>query len=387
MISRDSIGQCISLIIIVLNCLLTCLLVWLLDRWNFMFQYWRTCSDEVHLREMSSRGKSIACVNNLTKTFEHDEIVLDDISFTFYENENVCLLGPKYSGKTTLFNCLVGFCNQISGQIAIETQMNSIGICPEFNILFDFYTVNEQIEFYSKVRRHEIGFDILDRTELKPVEHQLCRCLSSDMKRCLSIACAFIGETKTIFLDESSSRFDRLICSLTNDDRHLFRTKTHLNDELFDRILVLANGKLQFDGTQKKFYNEFDFDSKLIVKKDSLVSIDDLFNHFSSITIQTDSSNENYVLYLKSSFKNQFYEIDNSHTIANQCDLLFKADQIYQGLPFYLNQFIGLLNKYLLVHYRSYLFLFSFFFLPILFNLPINLEENFIYKNQPFSHL
>mgnify|MGYP001128062236 FL=1 len=154
-----------TLFIMIFYCLFVWLLIWYLEKvlpsqygirlkWNFLFQrtYWFSKRvDEVDmenfLTDSDDNKRSIVRVKNLVKKFGIDTIAIDDVSFDLYENEITCLLGPNGSGKTTIFNCLIGIYQQTSGTIFIENQRNSIGYCPQHDILFDYLTIKEQIEF------------------------------------------------------------------------------------------------------------------------------------------------------------------------------------------------------------------------------------------------
>jgi ABC-type multidrug transport system ATPase subunit len=98
------------------------------------------------------------------------------------------------------------------------------------DIIFDLLTVREQLEFHCIARglkniegdadldlffvdegygaeKDEICADLLESVHLSNDEESFCSNLSVGMKRCLSIACAFLGQTK-LFLDDPSSGLD-----------------------------------------------------------------------------------------------------------------------------------------------------------------------------------
>ena len=58
-------------------------------------------------------------VNNLVKSFEIGENVLDGLSFTVTEGERVGILGCNGSGKTTLFRILTGEVRADEGDVVI----------------------------------------------------------------------------------------------------------------------------------------------------------------------------------------------------------------------------------------------------------------------------
>ena len=93
------------------------------------------------------------------------------------------------------------------------------------DILFDWLTVEEQIEFHARARgemgavtsdrtihflsgyvddQEEICSNLLEKVNLVNDRHVFCKNLSGGMKRRLSLACAFIGQTKLVLLGNTS---------------------------------------------------------------------------------------------------------------------------------------------------------------------------------------
>ena len=118
------------------------------------------------LTRANSTGTSVVHVDRLVKKFGPDKIAVNEVSFNLYENQITSLLGPNGSGKTTIFNCLIGIYKQTSGTITMESEhgvdcdtrnnmellRKSIGYCPQHDILFDLLTIEEQLQFYATAR-------------------------------------------------------------------------------------------------------------------------------------------------------------------------------------------------------------------------------------------
>ena len=75
-----------------------------------------------YLTRRNSTGTPIVHVNHLVKKFGPDKIAVNDVSFDLYENQITSLLGPNGSGKTTIFNCLIGIYKQTSGTITMASE-------------------------------------------------------------------------------------------------------------------------------------------------------------------------------------------------------------------------------------------------------------------------
>lgn len=107
-------------------------------------------------------------------------------------------------GKTTTISILTGLFKPSSGTALvngydIRSNMSSIrsslGICPQFNVLFDELTVEEHLQFYCKLKRADMSsVDIkqeikvmLDKLDLADKRKVQSSKLSGGMKRKLSV--------------------------------------------------------------------------------------------------------------------------------------------------------------------------------------------------------
>ncbi|CAF4288401.1 unnamed protein product, partial [Rotaria magnacalcarata] len=245
----------------------------LLD-WNFLFKcdYWRSETIEKYTHSFSNGrsslsrrnfyGTPIVHVNHLVKKFDPDTIAVNDVTFDLCENQITPLLGPNGSGKTTIFNCLIGMDKQTSDQIIIENEdgisfdtPTNIGMlrksmiyCPQHVILFDLLTIKKQIEFYATARdlrknKEQIAYDIL----------QLVNLQSSKDLYCNSLCLPSSG------LDPSNRRLLWDWLRSMKKGRTLLLT-THFmeeSDALSDRIMIIANGNIKADGTSVRLKEQY----------------------------------------------------------------------------------------------------------------------------------
>jgi ABC-type multidrug transport system ATPase subunit len=89
----------------------------------------------------------------------------------------------------------------------MEMLRKSMGYCPQHDILFDLLTIEEQLQFYASARgfgkyKEQISSELLRLINLESSKDVYCQKLSGGMKRRLSLACAFVGDTKIVLLDE-----------------------------------------------------------------------------------------------------------------------------------------------------------------------------------------
>ena len=88
---------------------------------------------------------------------------------------------------------------------------DSMGWCPQHNILFDKLTVEEHLRFYAQLKNMQnssidtLVDNILNDTGLTKKRNDMVNTLSGGMQRKLSVAIAFVGEANLVILDEPVS--------------------------------------------------------------------------------------------------------------------------------------------------------------------------------------
>uniref|UniRef100_A0A8B9MMD2 P-type phospholipid transporter n=1 Tax=Accipiter nisus TaxID=211598 RepID=A0A8B9MMD2_9AVES len=214
------------------------------------------------------------CIQNLVKIFANrPKPAIDGMNITFYEGQITAFLGQNGAGKTTTMSILTGLFPPTSGTVLIggldiQTHMDSIrhrlGMCPQYNILFNHLTVAEHILFYSQLKgrsRDEAEQELetmLEDMGLTHKRNEEAQNLSGGMQRKLSVAIAFVGEAKVVVLDEPTSGVDpysrRSIWDLLlkyRSGRTIILSTHHMDeaDILGDRVAIISQGKLFCSGS------------------------------------------------------------------------------------------------------------------------------------------
>jgi ATP-binding cassette, subfamily A (ABC1), member 3 len=205
---------------------------------------------------------------NLTKEFD-EKVVVNKLSMSLFEGEIYCLLGHNGAGKSTTINMLTGILKPDAGTIRIldfdyYTQMHLIrsktGVCLQTDVLYDDLTVREHLEFYANLKGTPSGQmetmveQMITRCGLTGEQFKKTKELSGGNKRKTCLACAAIGDSRLLFLDEPSSGLDPgsrriiwgLIDSLRKEGRTIILTTHHLEEAEFlaNRIGFLAHGEM-----------------------------------------------------------------------------------------------------------------------------------------------
>ncbi|KRZ07942.1 ATP-binding cassette sub-family A member 1, partial [Trichinella zimbabwensis] len=258
--------------------------------WLFFFQqkYWSrqkstlpVACDEINsqtvtvIHESSCNPVGVA-VRHLTKVYDNKKAckkALSNLSVNFYDSEITSVLGPNGAGKTTMMSIICGLFPSTSGSVIIYGKdilsnvseiRQSLGFCPQHNILFDNLTVEEHLWFYAKLKgmpTAELNEEIekfLLNTKLRYKRKEISKNLSGGMKRKLSISIAFIAGSKTVVLDEPTTGVDPYSRRSIWDMLLQFKKgrtiilSTHYFDEaeiLGDRIAIISEGSLKCSGS------------------------------------------------------------------------------------------------------------------------------------------
>eukprot|EP00897_Mesotaenium_endlicherianum_P000650 jgi/Mesen1/10586/ME000085S09913 len=195
----------------------------------------------------------------------------------------LCLLGPNGAGKSTTINLLTGILPATAGDALIygdsirsSSAMSDIrsrmGVCPQFDILWDALTGREHLRLFAAIKglhpsiiAHEVG-DLLARVRLAEAGGVRAAAYSGGMRRRLSLATALIGDPSILFLDEPTTGMDPVtrrhvwdIVEGAKRARAVVLT-THSMEEadvLGDRISILARGRLRCVGTSIRLKSKF----------------------------------------------------------------------------------------------------------------------------------
>ncbi|CAL8274752.1 unnamed protein product [Lota lota] len=223
-----------------------------------------------------------------------------DLTLNMFEGQITVLLGHNGAGKTTTLSMLTGLYPPTSGRAYINGNdicqdmaliRQSLGLCPQHDVLFDNLTVREHLLFYAQLKgfpRAKIPAEV-DRMirvlNLEDKRGARSKTLSGGMRRKLSIGIALIGDSKVVMLDEPTSGMDPSARRATWDllqgekrGRTILLT-THFMDEadlLGDRIAIMAGGELQCCGSPLFLKNKYGAGYHMVIVKDHLCNVSEI---------------------------------------------------------------------------------------------------------------
>ncbi|XP_046544464.1 phospholipid-transporting ATPase ABCA3-like [Haliotis rubra] len=240
--------------------------------------------DEKHFEKEPSGMKIGIAIQNLRKVFgsgAKQKTAVDGMSLNMFEGQISVLLGHNGAGKTTTMSVLTGFIPASGGTAIvngydinndIQSVRQSLGLCPQHNILFDSLTVQEHLELFASLKgcpSKNVESDVIammNEVGLSLKRFTQSQHLSGGQKRKLSVGIALIGGSRIVILDEPTSGMDPAarrqtwdILQRNRQGRTMLLT-THFMDEadlLGDRIAIMTEGVVKCCGTSyflKKLY-------------------------------------------------------------------------------------------------------------------------------------
>jgi ATP-binding cassette subfamily A (ABC1) protein 3 len=147
-----------------------------------------------------------------------------------------------------------------------------IGLCPQHDILYPELTILEHLEIFGQLKNMEKGEmklqidNLIKDLEMEKYKNMRVKTLSGGYKRKVSVALAFIGNPKIIFLDEPSSGLDigakhKLWDKLKQyKEGRIIILTTHYMEEadyLGDRIAIMGEGTIRTIGSSMFLKNKF----------------------------------------------------------------------------------------------------------------------------------
>lgn len=203
-------------------------------------------------------------LDNVTKAIK-DQVVLNDVSFTFEKGKIYGLRGKNGAGKTMLLRAISGLINIDSGEIKIDGKLlhkemdfpESLGILIENSNLLEEWTAYRNLLTLSKIKNivdeNEIK-NVIERVGLNPNDKKIVKKYSLGMKQRLAIAQAVFEKPMIILLDEPTNAIDdsgiddikKILLEEKERGATIIITSHDLSEleEMSDHIITMKNGSI-----------------------------------------------------------------------------------------------------------------------------------------------
>jgi phospholipid/cholesterol/gamma-HCH transport system ATP-binding protein len=218
-------------------------------------------------------------IKNLSKSFD-SHIVLENVSLSVEESENMVVFGQSGTGKSVLLKCIVRLMEPDSGEVFIDgknilelnlKQLNEVrknlGFLFQGAALYDSMSVRENLEFplirhydFPPEEREKKVKSVLEKVSLEEAIDKMPSELSGGMKKRIGLARAIIAEPKLMLYDEPTTGLDPItskeISSLILElQKSLKMTSIVVTHDLLcaeiiaDRAIMLNNGIIIKEGS------------------------------------------------------------------------------------------------------------------------------------------
>ncbi len=223
-------------------------------------------------------------IDDLAKHFGAIKAV-DGVSFSVSKGEVLGFLGPNGAGKSTTMKMITGFLAPTRGTVRVcgydvltdpISVKTHLGYLPEGAPAYADMTPDSFLHFIAEIRglkgadkKRAVGL-AAERARITNVMFQPIETLSKGYKRRVGLAQSILHNPPVLILDEPTDGLDpnqkhevRTLINEMAEDKAII-ISTHILEEvhaLCNRNVVIANGKIKFDGTpqelesKSRYYN------------------------------------------------------------------------------------------------------------------------------------
>ncbi len=237
--------------------------------------------EEASIYQHQKKGEVI--FENVSFSYKSDEEIISDLSFKISPGENIALVGPTGSGKTTVIRLLCRLYEPQKGRILLDgidikdiplfKLRKKLGVVLQDTFLFSG-NVSDNLRLDASIKDERLQ-EICGELGLNPLLERLPKGLntllrerggnlSSGERQLLSVARVAIRNPDVLIMDEATAFMDPSTeATLQKDLERLLKRRTALviahrlaTVESADRILVMRKGKLVEEGSHQELRSQ-----------------------------------------------------------------------------------------------------------------------------------
>ncbi len=300
-------------------------------------------------------------IEDLAKYFGAIKAV-DGVSFSVKKGEVLGFLGPNGAGKSTTMKMITGFLAPTRGTVRVcghDVLTNpiavkaSLGYLPEGAPAYADMTPDSFLRFIADIRglsgadKKRAVDSAAERARIRHVMFQPIETLSKGYKRRVGIAQAILHNPPVLIMDEPTDGLDpnqkHEVRTLINDmaqDKAII-ISTHILEEvhaLCTRNVLIANGKIRFDGTPHELesmsrYHNAVCVSVANVEHDILLTFLNALEYVAEVEILTaergvrvyPSQGQQITAELSQAIRSNNWQIDSLYAEHGRLDEVFRA--------------------------------------------------------------
>jgi ABC-2 type transport system ATP-binding protein len=229
-------------------------------------------------------------VDNLIKSYGSNRVI-KDISFIVNSGEIFALLGTNGAGKTTTLECIEGLRKYDSGKITVNGR---IGVQLQSSSLLGNIKAIEAYNLFCKWNKAPLDLELFNAFGLAELKNKQYKEMSTGQKRRLHLALALISNPDIVFLDEPTAGLDvegrvslhEQIRKLKEKGKTIIMASHDMAEveSLCDKIAILKDGKIAFEGTPTELTREMGTQCKIYIKTEKPLKSDGYEQGYSVFT-------------------------------------------------------------------------------------------------------
>ncbi|AQZ47244.1 hypothetical protein B7C51_13475 [Paenibacillus larvae subsp. pulvifaciens] len=255
----------------------------------FTFDYGRLeCSPYSYFKNtcMERLENKMICVEKASFQYENSvSKAVNSVSFSLREGEVLGLLGHNGAGKSTLLECLSGLRKLTGGNMTADhlpvDQYKKTSFIPNDLYLYNLLTVEETFLYIGRL--HSLSYDqiwkiadpLIQMFSLQEKRKEYVKHLSFGMKQKVALILGILDSPRYLLLDEPMTGYDPLSTKTTKEFLlHLAKEqktgillsshRLDIVEDLCDRVLVIHQGVLVFDGSISSLKHDRSFEEALL---------------------------------------------------------------------------------------------------------------------------
>ncbi len=205
-------------------------------------------------------------VKNLTKSFDNEIFVLENLCCTIQDNAIYGLVGANGAGKSTLLRLINSIYKADAGEILIdgisvydnEEIKQEMVFVPDDLFFYNGYTLMDMASFYEALYyKFDMDYVIAVANKLKLNLNAKISSFSKGMKRQCALICALATHAKYLFFDETFDGLDpvvrkyfkSLLAEQVSNNATIIMTSHNLREleDICDNLGLLYKGNILFE--------------------------------------------------------------------------------------------------------------------------------------------